>query len=118
MDSQLFKWSQKDCCQTKPLKKHAAEKNTNNLCSIAELLVFYLRSVIYFKNMEDKELIYPFGMTKEASGTDTLFITSRQIEVWRDEGGTEAQWVHRFYKHMQKNSIVSSPMNREWTKTD
>lgn len=41
--------------------------------------------------MEDKKKqICPFGMTKEDSGTDTQFITSRRIEVWRDKGGTEA----------------------------
>lgn len=55
------------------------------ISAAAELLVFYLCGVIYFKNVEDKGKIYPFGMSKEGSGKDMQFITSRLIEVCRDE---------------------------------
>lgn len=51
---------------------------TQTIFAAAELLVFYVCSVIYFKNVEDKEQIYPFGMTKESSSTDTEFITSNR----------------------------------------
>lgn len=37
-------------------------------------------------------------MTKEVSGTDLQFITCRQIEVWRDDGGGETLWVNNFYQ--------------------
>ena len=55
----------------------------------AELSVFYLHSVIYFKNLEDKEHIYSLGMTKEGSGKDAQFIASRQIQVWWDKKVSE-----------------------------
>lgn len=66
-------------------KKKTQSGRTQTISAAAELLVFYLRGVIYFKNVEDKGKIYPFGMSKEGSGTDTQFITSRLIEVRRDE---------------------------------
>lgn len=88
VDFQLFKWSQKDRCQTKPLKKTESGE-TPTISASLELLVFYSCRVIYFKNVEDKGKIYPFGMSKEGSGTDTQFITAALIEVRRDE---ERDW--------------------------
>lgn len=67
------------------IKKKTQSGRTQTISAAAELLVFYLRGVIYFKNVEDKGKIYPFGMSKEGSGTDTQFITCRLIEVWGDE---------------------------------
>lgn len=78
MDFQLFKWSQKRWLPNETIKKTRSGQ-TQTISAAVELLVFYSRSVIYFKKAEDKEQIYPFGMTKEGSGTDTHFITSRQI---------------------------------------
>lgn len=44
---------------------------TQTIFAAAGLLVFYVCCVIYFKNVKDKGQIYPFGMTKESSSTDT-----------------------------------------------
>lgn len=78
MDFQLFQWSHKDHCQTKTIKKTRFSQ-TQTIFAAAELLVFYVCGVIYFKNVEDKEQIYPFGMTKESSSSGSKgaeFITS------------------------------------------
>ncbi len=60
---------------------------TQTISPEAELLVFYLRSVIYFRKVKDKEKIYPFDMIKEGRGTDTQLITSRHISLEKGTRG-------------------------------
>lgn len=58
---------------------------TQAVSAVDKLLVFYSHRVIYFENVKDKGKISVCGLTKDGTGTDTKFITSRQKEVWKDK---------------------------------
>lgn len=88
MDFQLSE-GRKIAAKLNHLNTHFGQ--TQAVSAVDELLVFYLHRVIYFENVEDKGKISVCGMTKDGTGTDTKFITSRQKEVWRDEKVLEAQ---------------------------
>lgn len=81
-----------------PNKKHSPDKHKQPLQQ-QNCLSFTLRSVVYFKNVEDKGRIYPFGMTKEGRGTDTQFITSRQIKF----GG-----IGKWQKHTESRGLQTN----------
>lgn len=83
--------------------------NTNNLCSGRIACFFFVlfctcTESFISRTWKIKKQICPFGLTKEDSGTDMRFITGRQMEVWRDKGGTEERRIHIFNKHVSRGT--------------